>query len=138
MPPDEVDYLEAQYPGFLLARLTINTSRIHGNLAKRYAVPFAAPGPEIVIGWLVAMTQVDGYDKRGWDPADEQSARIIADRTTALAELKEAADAEHGLFELPLREDLTAGGVTRGGPLAYSEPSPYDWSTVQMEALRGR
>jgi len=43
----------------------------------------------------------------------------------AVAELKEAADSKDGLFDLPLRADTTATGVSKGGPRGYSEASPY-------------
>lgn len=137
MPPEDVDYLEDRAPGFLVARLAVNTSTIHGRLGKRYA-PFATPAPEIVLGWLVAMTTVDAYEKRGWNPADAQSASVIASRDQALADLKEAADGVDGLFDLPLREDTSKSGVSKGGPLAYSEQSPYEWTDLQREAARGR
>jgi hypothetical protein len=101
-------------------------------------VPFASPAPEIVLGWIVAMTTPEAYRKRGWDPGEKQSAQIEQDRTDALSELKEAADSSEGLFDLPLREDVSTSGIVAGGPLGYSEPSPYDWLDVQREVLRGR
>jgi hypothetical protein len=54
----------------------------------------------------------------------------------ALAWLKEAADAKDGLIDLPLRADTTASGISRGGPLAYTETSPYAWTDVQAETGR--
>jgi hypothetical protein len=138
MPSAEVDYLEAAYPGYLLSRLTINSSRINGRLGKRYATPFAQPAPEIVCGWLVALTTVDGYEKRGWDPAGEQRSSILEARDTALEEMKEAADAKDGLFDIPLREDLATSGIARGEPLGCSDATPYDWIDTQAEAARGR
>ncbi len=138
MPPEDVDLVEEKHAGYLVARLKINSSRINSMLSKRYATPFADPPPEIVLGWLDAMTTVDAYTKRGWDPADAQSKIIVDDRDRAFTEMKEAADAQNGLFDLPLREDLTGSGITRGGPLGYSEPDPYEWMRVQDEARRGR
>lgn len=136
MPAEDVAYLEDRAPGFLIARLKVNSSRINGRLGKRYT-PFAEP-PEIVLGWLVALTNVDAYEKRGWNPADAQSAQIIEARESALAELKEAADGENGLFDLPLRDNEAASAISKGDPLSYAEPSPYDWTTNQLEAVRGR
>ncbi len=140
MPSVDVDYLEAQHPGYLDARLAVNQSRIHARLGKRYAWPFAVPVPEIVLGWIVALTTVDAYQKRGWDPSDAQSAQVILDRDKALEEAKEAADAEGGLFELPLREDLTASAVAVGGPYGSSEATAYAWIDAQRDAadLEGR
>lgn len=135
MPSADVDIVGDAY---LLARLKIWTSRIYARLRKRYSVPFASPIPEIVLGWLTAIVTVEAYQKRGWNPDDEQSAQIKADRDEALAEIKEAADAEGGLFDLPLRQNTTETGIDQGGPYVYAEASPYDWIDAQREALRGR
>jgi len=136
MPPDDVDALEAKAQGFLLSRLVVGTSKINARLAKRYATPFTVPVPEIVLGWLTNIVTVEAYRKRGINPSDEQNEQIETDRLEALAELKEAADSENGLFDLPLREDLTASGISRGGPLVYSESSPYTWTREQARTGR--
>lgn len=139
MPAEDVEYLEETCSGFIVARLAVGTGRIYGRLRKRYAVPFEGPPPEIVIGWLVAIVQAEAYLKRGINPAsDEHFKSIDEERTRAFEEMKEAADAEVGLFDIPLRENTTDDGVTLGGPLGYSEASPYDWTDVQAEAVRGR
>ena len=64
MPPEDVDALEALHPGWILKRLTVGTSRLEGRLRKRYDAPFAAPVPEIVLGWLDATVTVEAYLKR--------------------------------------------------------------------------
>ncbi len=138
MPPEEVDAIEAKYPGFLARRLAVNTSRMYAQLSKRYDVPFRTAPPEIALGWVVAMTDPDMYRRRGWAPAEEQSLEIEQLRKDALAEIQLAADAQNGLFDLPLLEDSNETGISRGDPFGYSEPSPYDWLDVQAEALRGR
>lgn len=135
MPFEDVDFLESNHSGFLDARLEVGTSIINARLAKRYAVPFADPVPEIVLGWLVAVVTVKAYQKRGWNPSDQQSQDILDEAKEALEQLKEAADSEIGLFDLPLRADAeNASGVTKGGPLGYTETSPYRWTDVQAEA----
>jgi hypothetical protein len=116
----------------------VNTSRIFGRLRKRYAVPFASPVPVIAISWLTHITTVDAFQKRGWNPSDAESKQILDAATEAFAEIKEAADSETGLFDLPLREDTTESGIVHGGPQVYSEASPYDWLDTQAEAVRGR
>lgn len=145
MTSGDVDELESVEPGWLAARLTINTSKIHARLAKRYETPFALPSgspriaqaPEIVLGWLVDLTTEEAYEKRGYNPSSEQDARIAARAAEARAELKEAADSESGLFDLPLRQDATGtSGVTLGGPFGYSEASPYAWTDAQRDAVR--
>lgn len=132
----DVDYLETRYPGFLDSRLAVNTSRIHARLGKRYDWPFASPVAEIVLGWLVALTTIDAFEKRGWDPSDVQSANVVQARDNALDEIKEAADAKDGLFELPLRQDNPTTAITRGAPLVYTQTSPYAAMTSQRRIGR--
>ncbi len=135
MPPDDFDAID---PAFVESRLAIGTSEINGRLRKRYMAPFASPVPEAVLGWLTAIVTPELYFRRGWDPASEQGAAIIDAAKRAREEIKEAADSKEGLWDLPLREDTTDEGISKGGPLAYSEASPYEWLDVQREAIRGR
>lgn len=138
MPSEDVDDLESRFEGWIGQRLIVGTSRINGRMRKRYAAPFQSPVPEIVLGWLVAIVTVEAYQKRGWDPSDAQSKQIVDEAGRAFEELKEAADGDEGLFDLPLRQDTTADGIARGGPLGYSEQDPYTWTRRQAEAYRGR
>lgn len=131
MPSSFISEIETVSPGWTLVQLTIESARIDGRLSKRYAVPFALPAPLCVQGWLAKIVTESAYRKRGYDPTDAQGRMYVADRDTAIAEIKEAADAIDGLFDLPLRADLTASGVTRGFPKAYSEQSPYAFADGQ-------
>jgi len=137
-PASYVDHVELVEPGWLLGRLTYWSAWINSRLAKRYAVPFAVPPatPETVVGWLERLVTWELYLKRGIDATDEQVARIEARHDVAKAEVAEAAESRDGLFELPLRRDSNATGVSRGGPLGYSEVSPYTWSRLQRDAAR--
>lgn len=136
MPPEDLDALELRRPGFIRARLLMRSAEINGRLAKRYAVPFAAPYPEIVTLWLTGIVTLDGYEALGFSPASEQDGRIVEGAKSAWDALKEAADSEEGLYDLPLRANTSASGIERGGPLAYSEAGPYDWMARQSEAVR--
>lgn len=121
---------------FVDSTLIIETSRINTRLRKRYAVPFeAATCPEIVRGWLVAAVTPLLYKRRGVDQSDAQFQSLLDAAEAALAEQKEAADSNEGLLDLPIRQDTTETGISLGGPLGYSEPSPYDWLDVQREAV---
>lgn len=128
----------ASHVAFVESRLRIETSKINARLSKRYAAPFADPVPEIVLGWLVALVTPKLYQRRGWDPSDAQAAEIIKDAETARDEILEAANSETGLFDLPLRDDGSKSAIGRGGPFSYAEPSPYEWTDHQAEAIRGR
>lgn len=136
MPAEFVDAIEAVTPGWTEAQLSLESARIDSRLRKRYDVPFGSPAPVEVQGWLANIVTLRAYTRRGFDPTDEQAAIYKDDAATALAEMKEAADSNEGLFDLPLRADTTASGISKGGPKVYSETSPYVGFDVQ--AATGR
>lgn len=137
MPGEDVDELESRYPKFLSNRLDIWSAWLDARLRKRYATPFDAPAPLIVIGWLTALVTLDAYARRGFNPSGEaDQASIIAPADRALVEVKEAADSKEGLFDLPLRQDVPGSGIVNGGPLGYSEISPYVWADLQARSGR--
>lgn len=132
MPSSFVDALEVAQPGWVDIQLLYWSDWIDSRLRKRYAVPFVAPVPLAAQGWLTRIVTVRCYLRRGVDPTDQQYADIKADDVAARDELREAADSDAGLFDLPLRADLTAtSGISQGNPRAYSEQSPYAWTDVQ-------
>lgn len=126
MTPGEVDRLETLYPGFLAANISDESSWIAGRLRKRYAVEgFDTNPPGIVLKWLNKIITLVAYKRQGFDAKSPEGADTIKDSDDAKAEVEEAANAEDGLFDLPLRADATSSGITQGGPLGYSEASPY-------------
>lgn len=134
LPAADVDELEMTSPGWIATRIAVNQGWIDARLNMHYAVPFGPSVPEVVLGWLEAMTTLDAYLKRGYNPGSAQDGEIKERATTARAEVKEAADAKDGLFDLPLREsDHSADAVTKAGPLGYSEASPYVAFDQQIE-----
>jgi len=136
MPGGDIDALELVAAGWILGQLTAGSAAIDARLSKRYEAPFAAPYPVAVTDWLARLVTVRAYLKRGVDANDSQFAEIKADEVAARAEIKEAADAKDGLYELPLRSDTTSGGAVRGLPLVYTEAGPYSWMDVQVDAAR--
>lgn len=134
MPSTDVDELEARAPGFIAKQCEVATADIDSRLRKRYAAPFGSPCPVKVQAWCARIVTRVAYLKRGVDPTDPQFAAYVADADTAMAEIKEAADAQFGLFDLPLRQDTKATGLTAPRPLGYSEASPYVWTDVQASA----
>lgn len=113
-------------------------SEIYAVLAKRYVTPFPEPIPGIVKRWQAQMVTPLVYERRGWNPGDEQSKFIVDAADRCRAQIHEAADAEKGLFGLPLKDGEPTVAISRGGPDGYSEASPYEWLDVQREVLRGR
>ena len=95
----------------------------------------APPVPETVLGWIVALVTVDLYRKRGVNPQDPQIDLLVKEAERAFAEIKEAADSKEGLFDLPASEDVDSA-VTTGGPMGYSEQSPYVWADRELHAAR--
>jgi hypothetical protein len=85
----------------------------------------STPVPEIALGWLVALLDVDVWQRRGANPQDPTIASAILERDTALAEIKEAADSNEGLFELPTNDVVGDSAVVRATPLSYTEASPF-------------
>ena len=126
MPVAEVDYVEQESPGYVVARIAVHTSYLHGRLRKRYgnSLPFSSPYPEIIVNWLVMLTTYDVIRKRGVNPADPAAEAYKADSERALAEIKEASEGDVGMFDLPSPEEGPSN-VTTGGPMGYTETSPY-------------
>lgn len=138
MPSNFVDAIEAApaSAGWVDAQLAYWSAQIDSRLGKRYAVPFDAPYPVAVTGWLARIVTIRCWLRRGVDPNDLQFSEIKADADAAWAEIKEAADSNVGLFDLPLRADTNASGVSRGGPIGYSETSPFVWTDIQASTGR--
>lgn len=130
--------IDSEDSAFVDLRLGVGSSEIDGMLRKRYAAPFAAPVPEVVLGWLAAITTPDVLLRRGWDPGTDQAKSIVDAAALARSQIKEAADSKDGLWDLPLRADVTSTGISKGGPLGYAEADPYAWRDIQTEAVRGR
>lgn len=136
MAGESIDELETIAPGWVDAQLEAASRHIDARLAKRYAAPFASPYPVAITDWLARVVTVRAMMRRGVDANDEQFLALKEDAAAAWAEIKEAADSNEGLYELPLREDTTASGVSKGGPYGYSEQSPYVWTDKQAATAR--
>ena len=137
MAAGEVDYVESDSACFIAGRIAIRTSWIHSRLRKRYgaSLPFSEPVPEIILNWITALVTLDAMRKRGMNPQDPAAELMREDATRAEAEVKEAADSKDGLFDLPSPEE-GGSNVTTGGPLGYSETSPY--VSAVRERTQGR
>ncbi len=136
MPSEFSNAIETISPGWIDAQLAYWSMQIDARLSKRYATPFASPYPVALTGWLARIVTVRAWLRRGVDPNDQQFSEVKADADAAWAEIKEAADSNTGLFELPLRADTNASGVARGGPFGYSEQSPYVGFDIQRDVGR--
>ena len=134
IPDEDVDEVETRYPGWVDAQLEIETARLNGKLRKRYAL--TSPFPLIVKSWLTRVVTPLVYHKRGVDPTDGQFEDMVEDANRARDEVQEAANAEDGLYDLPLNEGSTETGVSKGFPMAYTEASPYAFADDQYARAR--
>lgn len=115
--------------------LTATFAGTAGNYSADNVYSAPTPAPEIALGWLVAMLDVDVWTRRGTNYSDPAIVEAVAQRTEALGEIKEAADSKDGLFELPLNDQVQGGAaVIRSAPVAYTETSPFASADLQ-EAL---
>ena len=138
LPVADTAAVEAARPGFINLRLATWTSKVEARLRKRYAVPFADPVPETVLDWIVTLATPDVFRARGYNPKSEQDQQIQAAADLAWKEVLEAANSEDGLFDLPLLETSpSTSAIVEGGPYGYSERSPYHWTDVEAEVIRG-
>ena len=143
MPEQDVDQLWAARPGWFEATVASALADITARLRKRYRTPFTAAGgsnprPEIVVMWQAKIITPEAYRARGYNPQDPTMEWSEKDRDRAYEQIKEAADAETGLYDIPLLETVDTTGIVKGGPLGSSEASPYDWTDAQANALTYR
>lgn len=95
----------------------------------------ATPVPGTMLRWLTILVTFDAYQKRGANPQDPALTWIKDAWDETKAEIREAADSKDGLFDLPASEDVDSA-ITTGGPLGYSETSPYVWTDAEERAGR--
>jgi hypothetical protein len=136
LPEVDIDDVEAIQAGWIARKLQATSRAIDARLRKRYSVPFAAPYPETVKDWTARLVDPLVLKKRGVDATDEQFHSIEVDAAAAREEIRETADATGGLFDLPISDNGDKSAISKGGPLGYSETSPYVW--MDEEALIGR
>jgi hypothetical protein len=90
----------------------------------------ATPIAEAFLDWLTVLVTLDLYWKRGSNPQDPALVSLTERRTQVLEEVKEAADSNTGLFDLPISED-EGSSISTGFPLGSSQASPYVWTDAQ-------
>jgi phage gp36-like protein len=136
MPAAWVTAVDTGTPGWVDTLLEDLSAQFDARLGKRYTVPFVDPPPRCVLRWLTAVADPIVLRKRGIDQTDEQYADFVKLSDQAWKEIEEAANGNTGLFDLPATASSSASGITKGGPLSYSEAGPYVGFDVQ--GARGR
>lgn len=137
MPADDVRQLNDLAPAFLEALLREVSSRIDARLRKRYAVPFKSPVPEIVKGWVLRIATPRAYIRLGVNPSDMQFESLRVDADEAWKEIAEAADAQNGLYDLPLLAGSSSSGISTPATFGYSEATPYGFLDSQRRRASG-
>lgn len=87
---------------------------------------FTAPTPivETFLQWLTDVVNLDVLRKRRVSP--DVDRKIFEDEAArVLSEVEKAANSKDGLFDLPMVADTQPSAVRKGGPLFYSESSPF-------------
>jgi hypothetical protein len=92
----------------------------------------APPVPEAVLKWLAWLVTEDVATKHGISSNDPLAIKITEKAQLAEKQIEEAANTKDGLWDLPTSED-EASAIDTGGPLGYSEQSPYVWTYRQQE-----
>lgn len=137
LPSEWIDDVETRYAGWIDKQIELVSSLdIDARLAKRYNVPFGSPCPLAIQSWVARILDSRVLLRRGVDPQDDQYAMFFVDADRARAEIKEAADAELGLYDLPLLSSSGESGIVKGAPKSYSEASPYVF--MARQSLRAR
>jgi hypothetical protein len=136
IPESDIDTLELASTGIVTRLATAVSGVFDGRLRKRYRAPFVTPYPPALVMNVALEVTYRLFLRRGFNPQSANDASIVKDHEDAQAWLKEAADSEKGLVDLPLISSSPASGVNSGGPLGYSEASPYAWVDAQADALR--
>ena len=136
LPSVDIDDVETIQSGWIDRKLQAISRSVDARLRKRYAVPFSSPYPDAVCDWVARIMDPLLLKKRGVDATDEQFVSIDEDAKAAKEEIKEAANAEEGLFDLPALDTADSSAISKGGPLVYSETSPYVWTDIEEETGR--
>lgn len=141
VPPHHVDEVEEISPGWTLRQIDHWCRWVDSRLHKLYKVPFAAhdeaePTPPTIQTWVAQLVTLPLMMRRGVDPNDLQFDLVKEMHETARGEVLEAATGDQNHFDIPLLAGENGGGPSRGGPLSYSEQSPYVGHSRQSR--RGR
>ena len=137
VPDTNVAQVESLYAGWVDAQLLSYSAQIDARLAKRYATPFDASSPPVAVtNWLQRLVTPRIYFKLGCDPNDAQIDALIKDADQVWAELKEAADAQSGLYDLPLRANSDASGIVKNKCRVRADASPYESTDRQAAGYR--
>ena len=112
----------------VLAGTGITASFGVGNYSLDNLYVCATPYPEAALGWIVDGVSVDVLRKHGVNTQDPQIMQVF-ERFKEVwgpdGEIFQAANSQEGLFDLPDNDKDGATDISSGGPLFYTESSPF-------------
>lgn len=132
---DDCNDIYAREPTKVTTFLADTTEWINSRLRKRYDEA-ALPTNGTILRWCRDIVDLEIFMLRGGNPSSAQDGLYKEHHDTAKAEIKEAADAATGLFDLPLKQDVTSTGIVKGAPIMEADASPWAWMDRQAEAVR--
>lgn len=110
--------------------LDLSSAHIRSRLVKRYLIDWTEvanqPVPDKIIEWLILLVDIPVCKCTGAVPEGRVDDWVREDEKRVNDELKEAADADNGLFELPLRE-TGPSAVYIGVPHVVASQMPWDY-----------
>ena len=127
----QVDEIEREMPGRILTRATGAQGEIDGRLRKRaanlpqYPIPFPEPVPPKVLEWMGWLLTPVLYELSGLQMTDEMQQRIERRSDRAYEQIKEAADAVDGLYDLPFSADSQESMIAEPATLFRSDPNCF-------------
>lgn len=108
-----VNSIDTERPDFIDVALSERSAELNARLRKRYNVPLTmAEVPTMVRRWVIVLVSYDVLTASGF-PANGSEEPIVAEYQLALEQIKETADTENGLYELPLYADETGHAEKR-------------------------
>lgn len=140
LPAEYIDAVELAASGYTGLQLQLETAYIDSILAKRYLTPFLTNGlpnaPLVVRRWLVDLVTLQVWLKRGLDATQQDAEIYLESARLAKEELQAAANAQDGLYELPLRADNQNLGTAKPRVHSYHETSPF--LRARLQRCQGR
>lgn len=88
------------------------------------------PCPELFLGWVTILVSADVMRRRGLNTNDPAIVMLLDEAKRVRDEVQQASNSQSGLWDLPPVDDEQSA-ISAGGPLYYTETSPYVYSDIQ-------
>lgn len=117
---------------FVNTQISLCRATIYDQLRRQYDIgAMVTTEPLIVKKWIATMVAPSIYVKRGVDPTDLQFQEYVRKATNAEKAVADAANAEKGLYDLPMLDGSAA--PKRIKVLSKSQADPGAWKREQAD-----